>query len=523
MIALLNSWLFAPRVRWLLERFGIYAVLGLSSILRFVNLDQPHRLIFDETWYVKDAMTLNQFGYEGSWADNPNSQIEAGHSDIFNSTASFVVHPPLGKWIIGLGLRLFGNNSSFGWRFSAAVFGVLLVLLTYLIARELLGSKLWALTAAFFMAIDGHAIVLSRTGILDIFLATFVAAAFYALLRDRKSTRAELIRRAQKAEFAVVDENHPGVGRDYLHLGVVWRRPWLWTMALMLGAATSVKWSGIYVFAFFVAYQIISEAILRRQLGEKFWVTAGIAAQGFATAVMTAPLTLAVYLASYTGWFVTDGGYDRHWADQPGNAATGFWAWVPKTLQSLWHDHQEEYNFAINLHTPHSYQANPLTWLFEIRPTAFWYTYCDTIKPDCPTATGNLMTVLPLGNPYIWFPAAIAAIYLLVRYIMTRDNVGGLILLGLGAGYLPWMLYLNRTVFQFYAIIFLPFTIMGLTYVLMLWLRSRKKESQPQTRVFVFLFLLVVSAISVYFLPLWVGTWMPYWYWKSHMWIPSWI
>ena len=171
----------------------------------------------------------------------------------------------------------------------------------------------------------------------------------------------------------------------------------------------------------------------------------------------------------------------------------------------------------------HSYQANPLTWLFEIRPTAFWYTYCDTIKPDCPTATGNLMTVLPLGNPYIWFPAAIAAIYLLVRYIMTRDNVGGLILLGLGAGYLPWMLYLNRTVFQFYAIIFLPFTITGLTYVLMLWLRSRKKESQPQTRVFVFLFMLVVSAISVYFLPLWVGTWMPYWYWKSHMWIPSWI
>jgi dolichyl-phosphate-mannose--protein O-mannosyl transferase len=133
-IALLDSWVFAPRVRAFLERFGIYLVLALAALLRFVNLASPHRLVFDETWYVKDAMTLNRYGYEGSWPNDPNATIEAGNPDISNSKASFVVHPPLGKWIIGLGLRLFGNNSSFGWRFSAALFGVLLVALVYLIA-----------------------------------------------------------------------------------------------------------------------------------------------------------------------------------------------------------------------------------------------------------------------------------------------------------------------------------------------------------------------------------------------------
>ena len=456
----------------LLERFGIYAVLVLASVLRFVNLDQPHRLVFDETWYVKDAITLDHFGYEAAWPNDPNPKVEAGNINIFTANSSFVVHPPLGKWIIGLGLQLFGNGSSFGWRFSTAVFGVLLVGLTYLIARQLFTSKLWSLTAAFFMAIDGHAIVLSRTGILDIFLATFVAAAFYALLRDRKRTRAELIRRARHLEFGVVDENHPGTGREFLHLGVVWRR---------------------------------------------------VASQGLANLLLTAPLSLAVYLASYTGWFLTDGGWDRHWADQTGNAATGFWAWVPLPLQSLWHDHVEQYNFSINLHTPHSYQANPLTWLFALRPTAFWYTYCDTIKTDCATANQNVQAILPLGNPYLWFAAGFAAIYLLVRYIRTRDNIAGLILLGLGAGYLPWMLYLNRTVFQFYSIIFLPYTLLGLVYVLRLWLRSRKREQQAQTRIVLFIFIVIVAAISVFFLPLWVGTWIPYWYWKAHMWIPSWI
>jgi dolichyl-phosphate-mannose--protein O-mannosyl transferase len=522
-IALLNSWLFAPRVRGAIERFGIYVVVALAALLRFVNLDQPHRLIFDETWYVKDAMTLNRYGYEGSWPKDPNAQIEAGHAEISKPDASFVVHPPFGKWIIGIGLRLFGNTNPFGWRFSAAVFGVLLVVLVYLIARQLLDSKLWSLTAAFFVAIDGHAIVLSRTGILDIFIAVFVAAAFYALLRDRANTRAELIRRAQHLQFGVVDEAHPGAGRDFLHLGVVWRRPWLLAMAVLIGAACAVKWSGLYVFVFFIAYQIISEAILRKQLGERFWFTAGVAAQGFATTIMAAPLTLAVYLVSYTGWFVTNGGWDRHWADDPENAATGLWAWVPKSLQSLWHDHQEQYNFSINLHTPPAYQANPLTWLFAIRPTAFWYTYCDTVKTDCATANGNVLAVLPLGNPYVWFAAGFAAIYLLVRYVMTRDNTAGLILLGLGAGYLPWMLYLNRTVFQFYSIIFLPFTVIGLVYVLRLWLRSRKQDQKPQTRAVLFAFIILIALISVYFLPLWIGSWIPYWYWKAHMWLPSWI
>lgn len=526
MITLVNSWVFNPRVRGLIERFGIWVVVLVAALVRFVNLDQPHRLVFDETWYVKDAIALNKNGYESVWPgdrDGPNPRIEAGDANFFTNTGSFVMHPPLGRWLIGFGLRLFGNTNPVGWRFSAALFGLILVVLVYFIALEMFRSKLWALVASFFMAIDGHAIVLSRTGILDIFLATFVAAAFYCLIRDRSETRYELFRRKEENEFSVVDEGHPGEGAEYLELGIVWRRPWLFAMALSLGLASAVKWSGIYVFVFFFIYTLVSEVILRRQLGEKFWVTAGVASQGFANVILTLPIALGVYLASYAGWFSTSGGWDRNWADTPSNAATGFWAWVPKPLQSLWHYHVEQYNFSINLHAPHAYQSNPLTWLFEIRPTTFWYVYCDTVKKDCPTANGNVLTIIPLGNPYIWIPAALAAIFLLVKYIRTRDNIAGLLLLGLGAGYLPWMLYINRTIFQFYAITFLPFTVLSLVYVLKTWLRSRPKDYQPNTRFVLLLFVVIVAGVSVYFLPLWMGTWVSYTYWKAHMWIPSWI
>ena len=39
----------------------------------------------------------------------------------FTSTGSFVVHPPLGKWLIGAGMALFGADSSFGWRITTAL------------------------------------------------------------------------------------------------------------------------------------------------------------------------------------------------------------------------------------------------------------------------------------------------------------------------------------------------------------------------------------------------------------------
>ena len=41
---------------------GIIAVLG--GILRFLNLGRPHKLVFDETYYVKDGWSLIRYGVE---------------------------------------------------------------------------------------------------------------------------------------------------------------------------------------------------------------------------------------------------------------------------------------------------------------------------------------------------------------------------------------------------------------------------------------------------------------------------
>ena len=112
-------------------------------------------------------------------------------------------HPPLGNWIIGLGIKLFGYDA-FGWRVMAAVAGTITVALLYLLMRRLLAARLaptaasvGALATAGLLATDFLHLVQSRVGMLDASLTLFVVAAvlFAVLDRDRARDRPGLLPR----------------------------------------------------------------------------------------------------------------------------------------------------------------------------------------------------------------------------------------------------------------------------------------------------------------------------------------
>jgi len=100
----------------------------------------------------------------------------------------------LGKWLIGVGEKLFGYHE-FGWRISAAVAGTIAVLIVIRLGRRLFRSTLLGCAAGLLMALDGFQLVLSRVALLDIFLLTFVLAAFAALVMDREQRRRRWLRR----------------------------------------------------------------------------------------------------------------------------------------------------------------------------------------------------------------------------------------------------------------------------------------------------------------------------------------
>ena len=81
-----------------------------------------------------------------------------------------VVHPEVGKWLIGAGEQVFGFDA-LGWRAAPAIVGTLMVLVIIRLVRRLTGSTLLGGVAGLLLCFDGLALVLSRLALLDIFCA----------------------------------------------------------------------------------------------------------------------------------------------------------------------------------------------------------------------------------------------------------------------------------------------------------------------------------------------------------------
>jgi dolichyl-phosphate-mannose--protein O-mannosyl transferase len=366
-----------------LAPYSFFLISLIAFALRLINLGTPKGFVFDELYYVNAAQDYLKYGVE-----------------IDGTSPEFIVHPPVGKWLIALGIKFFGN-AEFGWRISSAFFGSLFILLIGLIAKKLFNSNLFAALASSLAALDGLLLVHSRTALLDIFLSTFVALALW-----------------------------------------VWLKNWHWMAGLIFGLACATKWSGAYFLILFslVTFYRISTAGSGRSILKpllKLPIQYGV-------------LPALTYLATWIGWFRSERGWDRNWSTN--------------SLKSLWHYHAEMLNFHTGLVAKHSYSANPWSWLIQGRPTSFYYDSPKNCgATNCAQEVLAIGTPILwwLGTLAIFIVTGVVIQNFLQK---RNDFVPIFILMGLAAGYLPWFAFQKRTVFSFYAIVFEPFIIFALVY-----------------------------------------------------------
>ena len=491
---------------------------SIAGILRFVRLDTPDSLVFDETYYVKDAYSLLISGYERSWPENANDSFNAGNPEVILGSPEYVVHPPVGKWMIAFGMWIFGPDNPFGWRFAAALTGTLSVFLLALIAQKLFRSHLLGALAGLLMAVDGHHLVMSRTSVLDIFLSFWILAAFGALLLDRDDGRRRLVSRL--AALAASSAGGPPPARLFAGpwLGIRW---WRLAAGACLGLAIGTKWSALFFLAVFGLLTVFWDLSARRIAGIRAWASAGVIKDGILAFLSLVPVAVLVYASTWTGWFLSKDAYYRNWA---ANHPSGAWDWLPDSIRSLAHYHLEAFKFHQGLSSDHPYEASPWTWLVLGRPTSFFYESPTQGSPGCEVSNCS-SAVLSVGNPLIWWGATAALVVLLFWWAGRRDWRAGAILAGVAAGYLPWFLYPERTVFYFYAVSFEPFLILALVYGLGLVLG---KHSDPPWRrrtglYVVALFAVAAVLVSAFFYPVWTAEIIAYPEWRLRMWMPSWI
>ncbi|MGV9303775.1 dolichyl-phosphate-mannose--protein mannosyltransferase [Nonomuraea sp. NPDC003727] len=439
---------------------GPLLVTAFGGFLRFFRLGEPHAVVFDETFYIKDAYALLKFGAERlalGTTDDPiaDRMILRGDLDIWKTCptvaecAEYVAHPPLGKWMIAVGEWLFGMTP-FGWRFAGAVVGTLSILIIARVARRMTRSTLLGCLAGLMLALDGLTFVLSRTALLDIFLMFWVLAGFACLVVDRDAARQRL-----SAWYATSLPTALGPS-----LGI---RPWRLAAGACLGAACAVKWSGIFFLIAFAAMSLVWDAGARRALGLR-QPYRGVVLRDLTGALgALALLPAGVYLLSWTGWFARAEGWGRNW-EQATTAGPVFFvfdslrSWLGYQLQVL--------GYHTGLSKEHPYMSEPWQWPLLQRPVSFYY-------PSDPAPTGCgadkcSSAVLGVGTPALWYLAALALLALVAWYVSSRDWRAGAVLLGYGAGWLPWFYYAiadNRTMYLFYMVPVVPFMVLALVLV----------------------------------------------------------
>jgi dolichyl-phosphate-mannose--protein O-mannosyl transferase len=226
----------------------IALIIGLTLLglgLRLWGVGQPAKMYFDEIYYVDAADKL------WSGKADPNS-----------------VHPPLGKWLIGLGIQgadhLLAKTTPqpFKWRLASVVAGALCIPITYALGLLLFNyNRTAASLAGFFVATEHLHLATSRIAMLDPFLALFCLLGIWGAL----------------AYFLGGHER------------------WAVMSAFALGLATGCKWSGLFTaFGCLVAGFWMDRRELTREKTQRyfFWL------------VLLVPLG---FFLSYSHLFFSDG------------------------------------------------------------------------------------------------------------------------------------------------------------------------------------------------------------------------
>lgn len=500
------------RLRAILSRpiVAILIVTALGGVVRTWQLGSPGELIFDEAYYPKVGCIL--IGGSDEYCRIDSNDEKFWRKDKWD--VGSWVHPPLGKWSIGLGIKAFGMDPS-GWRSATAAAGTAVVALTALLAWLLFSSVAWTYVAGLLMAVEHLNVVLSRTALLDMHLELWVLAGFVLLVLDRRW----LERRQARVDRAEPDRD-PGP-RIYSPL---WR-PWRYAAGAAFGAATAVKWSGAIALAAALLLTLIWEIQRRHRSGTGWVGAAGRAMAREALGVTLALLLLPalIHLATWLPWLHHfDWDWAKWWDTQEGAYRFHF----EGGLEEFKTDPESG-----SLVATHPYYARPWGWIILWRPISFYFK---DVGPE-------MRQILAIGNPLIFWASAFALPFLVFVWRRFRDWRAGFILVAFLGQYLPWF-RVSRPTFFFYVAPLTPFMLLAVVALLQRlsdsFLVVREPDGSvalhPDTgepaistayvyRPFVWIYIAAAVLVFAWFWPILTGGQISDLRYPTIVWFPGWI
>ncbi len=490
---------------------GITGVFLLSLTLHFWRLTEFNSLVFDEIYYAKFAVNYLQ------------------------GVAFFDAHPPLGKYLIALGIwlgdRLDFNNdiqnnltgmllTPFQYRWLNAITGSLICLIVAGISYQLTKRRSHSLIAAFFVSLDGLLLVESRLALINIYLIFFglLGHWFFLLALDKRHQR------------------------------------WFWLpiAGICCGACLAVKWNGLgFLLGIYLlwlgAWLMHWITLINQKIVNNMTLSSKNIKSKFSIPLQQ--ITQIKLLPMLFNFGVIP-------------ALVYYIIWLPHLSldrnTSFWEVHQQIFNFhksmgnGANVHT---YCSAWYTWPLMIRPILYFYeTAINTtdpvpIYPPLPANVGKIIyAVQAMGNPVLWWTGTVAVILLAIALFgvllsnlknwlnttpINRLNspnfnspkispanlcIALYLFINYGVNFFPWIIVTRCTFIYLY----MPasiFVFLSLAWLVDSWLRSHKNE---QKQMAINLIILILLSF-IFWSPVYLGLPLSHIEHLMRLWLPSWL
>ena len=398
-------------------------------------------------------------------------------------------HPPLGKWLISLGIRIFGMTP-FGWRFVGTFFGILMLPIFYLFIKELMEDTALASLGTFLFAFDFMHFVQTRIATIDVYVTFFILLMYYFMYRYLKVISdpdhfKALTQKPSKSKKNV-EPKKLSLRSEFLPLCLC---------GICMGFGIASKWTGVYAgvglgLLFFVTwFNIIRKSKNKYVLKQRFYHTCGFCLIFFVL------LPAIIYTLSYIP--VNDG------------TSNGL-------FKRMWDNQISMLNYHKYLDATHPFGSPFYQWPIMIKPV--WY-YSNVLE-------GNFREgISSFGNPLIWWIGIPITVFLIIYAFKKKDRKAAFLLVGYFAQYLPWF-FITRVTFIYHYFPSVVFVVLMITYCFSL---LREKLKPKPYYVMMILYAALVFGMFVFFYPILSGQsidavyvdkyleWMDSWYFVAEV------
>ena len=423
-------------------------------------------LIWDEYYVIPDAPSW----YNSSYFDeiyHPRTALE----HIEGIEPYEISHPPMGKLIMGLGIRMFGMTP-FGWRFMGTLFGVAMLPLLYVFLKNLFGRTAVAACGTTLFAADFMHLTQTRIATIDTYGVFFILLMYYFLYRWLTQPAGTPFRKGALPLFLS---------------GLFWG----------IGAAS--KWTVIYgglglavlyfIGLFFKLRDWPAGSPEEAPQRPGPWVGKILLFSVLCFILIPAVIYTLAYLP---------------YAQADGDVSLG------NLISVMWENQKYMLTYHNGVHDPHPYSSRWYQWILDIRPILYYLDWQSV--PGMKSAFGAFV------NPVVCWGGLLALVTAVVQIFRRRCGIALFIVIGYFSQLAPWFA-IGRTTFAYHYFPSVLFLVLALSYVF----HTLLETSAPRRRGMMYGVTAGAVGLYVLFYPVLTGVMVPTWYGLNLLkWMPSW-